>query len=170
MAGVCNPQANVEARNQSGMLARLIIGGRDAVHSREKPALTGGDVERIFEFFTATGDQNSVKNQGKRAEEIFADHVGDAFALQFVAGPIEKLLISGPNIEEGAVARELENDFVNRADEGFEARFVFNWAGAFGMLGRCARGGGIFSGGAGVWRFRNGFHGAPKVTHHNGEA
>src|ERR1700730_1577074 len=43
----------------------VLVGGRDAVHAREKPALAGGDVEGIFEFFAATGDENSVKNQGK---------------------------------------------------------------------------------------------------------
>src|ERR1700733_6832062 len=59
----------------------VLVGGRDAVHAREKPALAGGDVEGIFEFFAATGDEHSVKNQSKRAEKIFADNVGDALAF-----------------------------------------------------------------------------------------
>src|SRR5271156_1008213 len=147
----------------------VVVGGRDAVHAREKPALAGRDVEGILEFFAATGDENSVKNQGKRAEEIFADNVGDAFTFQFVAGAIEKLVVGGPDVEEGAVAREFEHDFVNRTDEGFEARFIFSGAGAFGRFrGRAGGGGGGFCS-AGVLRIRNAFHGAPKVTHHNGK-
>jgi hypothetical protein len=94
---------NIANSETDGVL--LVVGRRDAVHSREKPALTSGDVEGIFEFFAATGGENSVKNMRKRAEEIFADNIGDAFAFQFVPGTIEQFLVGGPNVEEGAVAR-----------------------------------------------------------------
>ena len=59
----------------------LVGGGRDAVHTGQKPALAGRHVEGIFEFFTTAGDENSVKNQRKRPEKVFADNVGDAFAF-----------------------------------------------------------------------------------------
>ena len=110
-SSACLRSGNVAHGETEGVL--LAVGGRDAVHAREKPALAGGNVEGIFEFFTATGDENSVKNQGKRAEEIFADHVGDTFAFQFVARAIEKLVVGGPDVQEGAVACEFEHDFVD---------------------------------------------------------
>src|ERR1700685_2646311 len=141
-----------------GVLIRA--GGRDAVHACQKPALAGRDIEGVFDFFTAAAGQNSVENLRKWPEEFFANDAGNALPFQFVARAIQKLLVGGPDIQESAFAIEFENDFINGADEGFQARFVFDGAAVYG---RRLAGRGIFGEDGRVRRLRNDFPRDPTV-------